>query len=282
MIHSQNLTVGNTVTASVALYKNQWRKFLKLSAIAHLWLLVPIYGWARHFAIAAWISQLCLHKLSNDSEFNSQEKYFSIRSLGIFFIVAILALVVPFILSFLIVFSLFFAGFYLEKIVSLTTLASVFNWIGQDFLEGILGLTIVLLLYFIAIWFNVRFFLTDLAFAVEKKPKIFTIIKQSYLLTKNNSFEIFRTIGLSLLLTLPIWSISYFLVSIFLAFIVVALDNIVPNLLPNSNIYLGLYVLICWSLVVNLLIMPFWRSLKAVTFYQLTQLDSWDLSHRLN
>ena len=64
MIQSLDLTVGNTVTASVALDKNQWREFLQLSAIAHLWLLVPVYGWARHLAIAAWISQLSLQTLN--------------------------------------------------------------------------------------------------------------------------------------------------------------------------------------------------------------------------
>ena len=47
-------TVGDTITASVAIYKQNWRQYLKLSFIAHLWLLVPIYGWARYFAIAAW------------------------------------------------------------------------------------------------------------------------------------------------------------------------------------------------------------------------------------
>lgn len=282
MIQSQNLTVGNTVTASVALYKNQWREFLKLSAIAHLWLLVPIYGWARHLAIAAWISQLSLQKLNNDLEFNSQEKYFSIRSLGIFFIVAVLASIVPFILSFLVIIILIYAWLYLEQMVSPTILASIFNLIEENVPKSIFSWIIVISLYLIASWFHVRFFLTDLVFTIEKKLRIFTIIKQSYLLTKNNSFKIFMIIGLSLLVISPIWLTIYFLISIFLTSILTILNNVVPNLLKSDSIYVAVFYLICWTSIVNLLVMPFWRSLKAVTFYRLTQLDNWDLSHRPN
>lgn len=53
MILPQDLTVADTITVSIALYKNRWKKYLKLSAIAHLWMLVPVYGWARHLAVAA-------------------------------------------------------------------------------------------------------------------------------------------------------------------------------------------------------------------------------------
>ena len=286
MIHFQNLTIGNTVTASVALYKNQWQKFLKLSAIAHLWLLVPIYGWARYLAIAAWISQLSLQKLSNDLEFNSQEKYFSIRSLRIFFLVALLTSVVPFLLGFLIIISLVYIGMYLEQAIFLNIPSSIifiFYLIEDDILNEMLEWEIVILLYLITILFHVRFFLTDLVFAVEKKPKILIVIKQSYLLTENSSLKIFKTIVLSLIVTLPIWFISDFLISQFFAYIMTATNDIARNL-PNTNsiYYFATFALICWSLAVNLLLMPFYQSIRAITFYRLTKLDSWDLSRRLN
>ena len=281
MISSSDLTVGNSVTISVALYKNQWKKFLKLSAIAHLWLLVPIYGWARYLAIAAWISKISLQELNNDLESNSQARYFSLRSLWIFFLVALFSLAVSLILSFLIVCILVYAWFYLEKLSQPipSFIASVFNWLGQDTIEAILGLTIILLLYLISVWFYVRFIITDLVFAVEKNKKIFTIIKQSYLLTKDSKLKIFKVIGLSWLITVPIWWFCYFLVALFSAFILIALDNIATNLINTNNLYfyLGLYVLICWILVVNVLLMPFWQSLKAIIFYQLTVIDNWDL-----
>ena len=58
MIPADNFTPGNTVTITVTIYavtiyKENWKEYLKLSFAAHLWLLVPIYGWARYFAIAA-------------------------------------------------------------------------------------------------------------------------------------------------------------------------------------------------------------------------------------
>jgi len=48
MISVPDFTVSNTITVAVAIYKHNWKKYLKLSLIAHLWLLVPVYGWARY------------------------------------------------------------------------------------------------------------------------------------------------------------------------------------------------------------------------------------------
>lgn len=236
-------------------------------------------------AIAAWISQLSLKELSNDPDSNSQARYFSLPSLWILFSTAIFALVIPLLLGLAIAFSLILAGFYLKQILFqsiFSSVAFIFARIGEDVIQIILGLAIILLCCLIAIWFYVRFFITDLVFAVEKIEKTFTvfnIIKQSYLLTKDSKLKIFWTIGLSFVVTVPIWSISYFLVSIFSAFVLIALDTITPSLLNADNLYfyLGLYVLICWTLVVNLLVMPFWQSLKAVIFYQSTRQDNWDL-----
>ena len=66
MIPDYDFTVGNTITIAVAIYRNNLKKFLKLSLAAHLWLLVPVYGWARYFAIAAWISKLSFNELNNE------------------------------------------------------------------------------------------------------------------------------------------------------------------------------------------------------------------------
>lgn len=95
----QNFTVGNTITVAVAIYQQNWKKFLKLSFAAHLWLLVPVYGWARYFAIAAWISKLSFDQLSPDFERLKRKQYFKVNSLFFLFIIGISSIFIPLILG---------------------------------------------------------------------------------------------------------------------------------------------------------------------------------------
>ncbi|MEL6437997.1 MAG: hypothetical protein AAFQ80_01900 [Cyanobacteria bacterium J06621_8] len=81
MITGLDFTVGNTITIAVAIYKQNWKRFLPLSLAAHLWLMILIYGWARYFAIAAWISNLSLQELDHDSRNLELKHYLSIESL---------------------------------------------------------------------------------------------------------------------------------------------------------------------------------------------------------
>jgi len=57
MLPIADFTVGNTITIAFAIYRNNLKRFLQLSLVAHLWLLVPIYGWARYLAIAIKINR---------------------------------------------------------------------------------------------------------------------------------------------------------------------------------------------------------------------------------
>lgn len=57
------LSIGNVVTVALALYRQHLWAYLRLALIAHLWLLVPIYGWARFGALAAAIAHAAVAEL---------------------------------------------------------------------------------------------------------------------------------------------------------------------------------------------------------------------------
>ena len=206
-------------------------------------------------------------------------------------VTAVFALIIPLVLSFLIfffsIFFLVFITFLLHEIVpeSLLSFSINLDWIGEETYNLILGSLVILSIYLIAIWFYARLFVTDLFFAVEKAPKTFTLIKRSCLLTKNSKLKIFGTITLSFLVVFPIWLSISILIEIFLDLTLIVLRDLAPNLLNiliNNELYLGLFATGFWFLLVNLLVMPFWQSLKAVVFYQITRQDNWDLisNHR--
>ncbi len=191
MLRIRDFTVGNTITVSVAVYKQNWRQYLKLSFIAHLWLLVPVYGWARYFAIAAWISRLSFQEF--DSELNNLHfsRYFSARSLCIFSFTGIFAIFEPIIFGYLSAFVLIFIIVILCEIIFPFSLFEILdNILSNNEDPTVLWLGLVWLAFYslISLGFYIRLFVTDLIFIDRANNKLFDLIRQSYSLTKKNKF----------------------------------------------------------------------------------------------
>ena len=62
------LSIGNVVSAGARLYRSHFKTYLKLALFAYLWLLIPIYGWAKYFAISGLIARLAFGELTNHPE----------------------------------------------------------------------------------------------------------------------------------------------------------------------------------------------------------------------
>ncbi|MGI0488291.1 hypothetical protein ACN4EK_22845 [Pantanalinema rosaneae CENA516] len=58
------LGIGNIITAGIYLYRSRFIQYLKLALFAHLWLLFPLYGWAKYSAISASIARVAFGDLS--------------------------------------------------------------------------------------------------------------------------------------------------------------------------------------------------------------------------
>ncbi|MEL7409256.1 MAG: hypothetical protein AAFN00_20295, partial [Cyanobacteria bacterium J06558_2] len=214
MMPSSDFTVGNTVTTAVTIYKQNGKKFLKLSLAAHLWLMIPIYGWGRYFAIAAWISNLSLQELDGDSRNLKLKHYLSISSLFTFLIVGTLAIVAPLLLSlvilfiFLVVYALIYSAFLVNIFASISL---DFSWLNSEMGEGIIGLLIILFTLIFSMAFYTKVFVTDLAFDRSHR-RVFSLIKQSYSIT-SKGIKVFLIICLSIIFVFPAWVISYFAIS---------------------------------------------------------------------
>src|SRR4028118_2003715 len=62
------LSVGNVVSASLRIYRDHFKSYFGLALVASLWVLVPIYGWAKYSAIAALISRLAFGEVRENPE----------------------------------------------------------------------------------------------------------------------------------------------------------------------------------------------------------------------
>lgn len=277
MTLTSDFTVSNTITIAVAIYKQNWKKFLKLSLAAHLWLLVPIYGWARYFAIAAWLSKLSLDELTTQFNSMNQKHYLKIGSLFLFFITALIVLFLTLVVGYLLTTLLFtLVSVLLQIFLDYPILDTLSNILNRQ--EGIafwlLAWSIILFFSFISAVLYTRLFVTDLSFSAQPTFKIFSLIRQSFVQTKKDKLKVFKIILMSFVLSFSLY-LSGYLFWYIIAFILYKLNFHTWQYYDYAIIFLFLIMLV----ITHCLIMPFWQSIKAVTFYQLVYPEmDWSLN----
>ena len=274
-----DFTVANTITIAVAIYKNNLKKFLKLSLAAHLWLLMPVYGWARYFAIAAWISKLSLQELNSSYDDAELKSYFCFKSLLVFLATGIVAIFVPALLSLLILVCIIVLSLFIERIIPLAIqepIVEYFSSLDSSILEFLLGLSVIIFLPTVSAYFYARLFVSDLIFVDRSKKYSINLLGKSYMLTKNRAWKTFRTILQSFAIVIPIWSLAYILVSFGAGIILfsASYENF-ENVESDPFVIFALILTIFYSS--NILTMPLWQSIKTTTYYDLSKKDSWDL-----
>jgi hypothetical protein len=250
----QPLSIGNVVSAAVRLYRSHLKTYLNLAAIAHLWVLVPIYGWAKYAAISGLISRLAFGELIYQPEgVQTARSHVNPRLwsfLRVAFQVGISLLVV-----------------YLGIAIVGGVLAGLIGVI----LGGILGTSSIIIVTTLAIivtgvilllgltWFYSRWIVAEMPLAVEENINGGESVARSWELTKGSVFRIQGIILVAFIVTLPLVFVLNYIPSIFLL-----------RLEPGSAIY-SLVYFISWigSLIGGILIMPFWQALKAVLYLDL-------------
>ncbi|MBN3924277.1 hypothetical protein [Nostoc sp. NMS4] len=250
----QPLSIGNVVSAAVRLYRSHLKTYLNLAAIAHLWILVPVYGWAKYAAISGLISRLAFGELIYQPEgVQTASNHINPRlwsflrvgfQIGISLLVVYLGLAIAGgILSALLVALL---GGILGRggVIVATTLALILMVIIL-----LLGLT----------WFYSRWIVAEVPLAVEENINGGESIARSWELTKASVFRIQGIVLVAFIVTLPLVFVLNYIPSLFLL-----------KLEPGTAIYSIVYVIsLIGSLVGGVLVMPFWQTLKAVLYLDL-------------
>jgi hypothetical protein len=252
--HIQPLSIGNVVSAAVRLYRSHLKTYLNLAAIAHLWIIVPIYGWAKYAAIAGLISRLAFGELVYQPESVS----------------AATSHVNPRMWSFLRV--AFQVGIFVVVIyIGLAIVGGILSALIGVVLGGILGTSGILVITTLAIiltglivvlgttWFYSRWIVAEVPLAVEENINGGESVARSWELTKASVFRIQGVVLVAFIVTLPLVFVLNYIPSLFLL-----------RLEQGSTIYSIVYF-ISWigSLIGGVLVMPFWQALKAVLYFDL-------------
>ena len=251
----QPLSVGNVVSAAVRLYRSHLNTYLKLAAIAHLWIIVPIYGWAKYAAISGLISRLAFGELiyqpesvqAASSHVNPRLWSFlrvafqvGISLFVIYFGLAILGGIVTALLG--VILGGILGGS--KGVVVVTTLAIIVTAIIV-----LLGLT----------WFYSRWIIAEVPLAVEENINGAESVARSWELTKASVLRIQGVVLVAFFVTLPLVFVLNYIPSLFLI------------KLEQGTVIYGIvyFISLIGSLVGGAFIMPFWQALKAVLYLDL-------------
>ncbi len=249
------LSIGNVVSAGLPLYRSHLKSYFQLALRAYLWILVPVYGWAKFYAIAALISRLAFGELVNQPESVESGRRYVNSKLWQFLITALLMLLLG-------------VGVW----ICLVILVAIFVVLAGVLRGNTAAIAITILLgiivaaaFIIGIsWLLTRFFIVQLPLAIEDNVDATSTISRSWELTKGHVWRIFSIYLVAYLITLPL---------IIAVQVVRSILQIVFSLLlkQNSAAYGLLFFLLILglSLLSGAVMLPFWQAVKAVIYYDL-------------
>ncbi|MBD2206019.1 DUF975 domain-containing protein [Calothrix sp. FACHB-1219] len=257
----QPLSVGNVVSAGIRLYRSHLKEYYLLALKAYLWILVPVYGWAKFYALIALISRLAFGDLVDQPESISAGERFVNSRIWQFLMTMLLMSIVGMGVVFGIVFVFVLVG---------ALAAVVVGGIGQQ-TSPAAGLLVALMAFvlglaaFVAIlWLLTRFYLVDVPLAVEDNVDATSTIGRSWELTQGHVWRILLIGFVAFLITIPIQVLVQILTTIIQLIFM-------PLLQQGSSLAALLMVLliVALSFAGGAVVVPFWQTIKAVIYYDL-------------
>ena len=252
------LSPGKVVSAAVRLYRDRFKMYVGLAAKAYLWILIPIYGWAKYCMYTGLISRLAVQELMDSPE-TSREAYQRIGSKLWSFLGLGLLLALIFIGSY---FAIALTGVLIGSViggVGSALLGSVFNEVGAVIAVVIGIIAAIALIVFGLLWVLGRFVVAEVPLAVESDVDASTSIGRSWQLSKSSIVRIQFVLIATYLITLPILIVFSFIPQIAVSFVS-----------PESSLLLVLNLLVLLlGFAVSIVTLPFWQIVKGVLYYDL-------------
>ncbi|MDB9452895.1 hypothetical protein [Dolichospermum circinale] len=265
----QPLNIANVISAGMRLYRSHLKKYFLIALKACVWLLVPIYGWVKFYALSALISRLSFGELVNQPESVSEGERFVNSRLWEFFVNMIFMVAIGLCIG---------SVFTLIGGLLISTSALLGSQDGNVANRIIYGL-IVLVFAIIActgiLWIAIRFYLVDVSLAVENDVNGSSTINRSWKLTKGNVGRILLISLIGFLITIPIQFIVKIITTIITTIIGIIGLIVTPFLRESDPIFSKIFFVISLLLILGItfvsgaLILPFVQTVKAVVYYDL-------------
>lgn len=248
------LSVGNVVSAGLRIYRDNFKKYIKLAFIGYLWIFVPVYGWAKYSAMMGLLARLAYGEVAEQPEAVKDAQRHIKPKMWDFFVAGIIVSLILFgaTIAFAIVFSIIGA-----------IAGAIFGSQGGAVIGAILAVVAVLVLIFGFIWLISRLFLVELPLAIEDNITASSTIGRSWDLTKGSVGRIQLIVFIAFLISLPIFIVTNIASAILQGIISFGAEN-VPAL-AFISVILSLVI----AIASGALMIPFWQSIKAVIYHDL-------------
>ncbi|MGL5131774.1 MAG: glycerophosphoryl diester phosphodiesterase membrane domain-containing protein [Planktothrix sp.] len=248
-----SLSIVGIISAGLRIYRDHFKSYFNIALQAYCWSIVPIYGWAKLFALSALIGRLAYYETLEQPEVISQARTSVERKMWSFLGQGILV-------------SLILIGGLLGLIlVGGIALAILVYLLGQNNpLTYLIGFGIFIAVLFAYIGLASRMYIATLPLAVEDNMTATAAISRSWKLTKGAVLRIQGIMFLGLLIILP----GLILVGLIMVFLQLALGIIVS---PDSSAYnlIGNLFSVAVNIIFGALLLPFWQSIAGVLYYDL-------------
>lgn len=257
----QPLSVGNVVTAAIRLYRSHFKQYISLSLQGILWMLIPIYGWAKASAINAMISRLAFGTLVNQPEPLQIIRSQLNPRMWVFFVAQILVWLISVSTN---------IGITIVQYIIVIPASLVLR--EQPALLGLISLIVQLISFIAYIWVYAHILIPELPIAIEDNIDSSQAISRSWELTNGNVWRLQLIILLASLITFPLFLLAFipFFVGIIslIAATTAAASN--PESISESALAafsISMLISLVLFLLANLIANPFWQSMKAVIYY---------------
>jgi hypothetical protein len=248
------LSVGNVVSASLRIYRDHFKSYFGLAFVANLWLLVPIYGWAKYSAISALISRLAFGEVRekpetvSDARREVNPRMWRLWWAGI--------------LTFLIFLGVSLV-FWIAIAIVTGGAAAIFGQ-NSPIVAVLLVVVAVIAFFIICIRLLSRLLIVELPLAIENNIGASSAIARSWELTKGSVGRIQWIVLVAILVSLPITIFVQILATIIQVFLSGVLG-------AQSNIYYLVSYLLTLPLTFgsSALLTPFWQAIRAIIYYDL-------------
>jgi hypothetical protein len=257
----QPLSVGNVVSAGIRLYRAHLKEYFLLALKAYLWILVPVYGWAKFYALIGLISRLAFGDLVDQPESVTAGERFVNARLWQFLMTMLLMSIVGMGVVFGIMFVFLLVG---------ALAAVVVGGIGQQaspaaaVLVGLVAFVLGVAAFIAILWLLTRFYLVDVPLAVEDNVDATSTIGRSWELTQGYVWRILLISFVAFLITIPI--------QIFVQILSTIVQLILMPLMQQGSslaAILMVLLILALSFLSGAVIVPFWQTIKAVIYYDL-------------
>ncbi|XGV97177.1 MAG: hypothetical protein ACAF41_31200 [Leptolyngbya sp. BL-A-14] len=284
LLNSQQFSsIGNIVTTGLRLYLMRFKPYLRMAITAHLWLLIPLYGWAKFSALSALLAQLSFHNLVQSPEqFALLQQQVKKHGWSVFItnlLITVMVVSVAFIAFIAVAFLLGIILALIPRIFSVSVPPLPKSNPTDPFAEPVglaIGLGGIFVLLATAAWVYARYFIAELPLVLECDYKVMRAIKRCRNLTKGSFFLSVGIITVVFSLTCPL---SYLIASISSRLMILLLRALQLNFETRRAIVYAFLLML--SLFLNAITMPFWQATKATLYYSLrSRREGFDLQFR--